>query len=519
MCGKNLAKSSNVASKKDSEVILEMKGITKRFPGVVSNDRVDFTLRKGEIHSILGENGAGKSTLMKILYGLYKPDEGEIKIWGKKVSINSPKDAIKLGIGLVPQHIMLVPNITIWENIVLGVEPSKGPFVDGVEAKRKIKELQEKFDMNVPLDLEPWQVSVGEKQQVEILRTIYRGGKILIMDEPTSMLSPSEKAALLKSMGKMARSGISSIPFITHKIPEVLAVSDRITILRKGQVTGSFETRNISREEIIRRMIGKKIDSKVKRTGYGKEEILKVEKLRALNDKGLPALKDVSLSVHKGEIFGIAGVAGNGQKELVEVIMSLRRATGGKVIYRNKDITSVSSAGMRNLKIAYAPGERFERGIAPNLSISENIALGFYGKAPYSQKGMMNYNEVNKLSQKLVKKYDIKTPNVNVCARTLSGGNLQKLILARELSTEPDFILAEEPTAGLDIGCQDSVHKVLLEEKKKGMAILLVSGDLDEVMKLSDRIAVMYEGEVVSIVPAKKVDKEEIGAMMVGKKI
>ncbi|MGQ9788767.1 MAG: ABC transporter ATP-binding protein [Candidatus Hadarchaeaceae archaeon] len=510
----------SIQSFKDDEYVLEMKGITKRFPGVLANDHIDFTLKKGEIHSILGENGAGKSTLMKILYGLYQPDDGVIKIWGKNVKIRSPKDAIKLGIGLIPQISMLVPTLTVRENIALGLEPSKGPFVDAKEEEQKIRELQKKFGMEVPLYAKPWQLSVGEKQKVEILRAIYRGSKILIMDEPTSMLSPPEKMALLQSMEKMARSGIASVPFITHKIPEVLAVSDRITVLRRGKVTGVFITKKVSREKIIMSMIGREIESEVKipRIKEG-EKVLEVKDLKSYSDKGYLAVKGVSFSVRTGEIFGVAGVAGNGQKELVETIVGLRKAVGGKVFYRGSDITNKSPSTFRSLNVGFVPGERLERGILPHLTLYENVALNYYTKTPYSRRGIMNYDEIIKLTKKLMEEFDIRAPSTSTVARTLSGGNLQKLLLAKELSSNPDFILVEEPTAGLDVGCQEFIHTVFLREKKEKKAILMFSGDLDEIMKLSDTIGVMYEGEMVAVIPRQEATREKIGDLMVGKKI
>ncbi|MEM2878162.1 MAG: ABC transporter ATP-binding protein [Candidatus Hadarchaeales archaeon] len=502
------------------EVVLEMKGITKRFPGVVANDHIDFVLKRGEIHSILGENGAGKTTLMKILYGLYQPDEGEIRVFGKKVQIKSPRDSIRLGIGLVPQISMLVPTLTVRENIVLGLEPCRGVFIDVKEEIKRINELQKKFGLEVPLDAKPWQLSVGEKQKVEILRALYRGSKILIMDEPTSVLSPPEKKSLLESMKKMARSGIASVPFITHKIPEVLAVSDRITILRRGKVTGRLETRKASREKIIMSMIGRSVEFRRERISAKKgRKILEVSCLKSFSDKGVLAVKGVSFFVGQGEILGIAGVAGNGQKELAETIMGLRRASEGKILYAGKDITNKSPSFIRSLNIGFIPGERFKWGISPSLTVYENVAMGYYNKYPFSKRGMLNYGEVIRLTEELIKKFDIRAPSPSTVARTLSGGNIQKLILAKELSSSPGFILAEEPTAGLDVGCQEFIHNVLIQEKKKGTAVLLFSGDLDEIMKISDRIGVMYEGKIVSVVPAAKAKKEKIGSMMVGKRV
>lgn len=512
---------------KPGETIIEMKGITKRFPGVVANDHINFDLRAGEIHSILGENGAGKTTLMKILYGLYRLDEGEIRVRGKRVFIKSPKDAINLGIGMIPQSLMLVPTLTVRENIILGYEPLRGPFLDTKQAEKKIIELQKKFKLGVDLKAKPWQLSIGEKQRVEILRALFREAIILIMDEPTSMLSPAEKKELMKSLQKMAKEGIASIPFITHKMPEVMAISDRITILRKGGVVDVLETKDATKRELAQKMVGRRVLFHIKRrpTKKGKK-ILEVKNLRALSDKGVLALKGVSFFVREGEILGIAGVSGNGQKELAEVIAGLRHSTAGKVIYKGKATANRSSKEIRDLGIGYIPEERMARGIAPNLSVAENLVIGAHTKPPFAHRWFLpldkrwftNPDEVNKYAKRLIREYNVEPPSVEKPAGKLSGGNIQRLILARELSRDPDFLLADKPTAGLDVGSQEFIRKLLMKEKERGKAILLISEDLDEIMMISDRIAVMYEGEIVAIVPAKGANKENIGLMMIGRK-
>lgn len=512
---------------KPGETIIRMKGITKRFPGVVANDHINFDLRAGEIHSILGENGAGKTTLMKILYGIYRLDEGEIRVRGKRASIKSPKDAINLSIGMIPQLLMLVPTLTVRENIILGYEPLRGPFLDTKQAEKKIIELQKKFKLEVDLKAKPWQLSIGEKQRVEILRALFRGAKILIMDEPTSMLSPVEKKELMKSLQKMAKEEMASIPFITHKMPEVMAISDRITVLRKGKVVDVLETKDVTKRGLAQKMVGRRVLFHLKRrpTKKGKK-ILDAKNLKALSDRGVLALKEVSFFVREGEILGIAGVSGNGQKELAEVITGLRHATAGKVVYKGEDTTNRSPKEIRDLGIGHIPEERMARGIVQNLSLAENLIIGSHSKPPFAHRWFLpvgkrwftNPNEINKYAERLIKEYNVETPSVEKPAGKLSGGNIQKLILARELSRDPDFLLADKPTAGLDVGSQEFIRKLLMKERERGKAILLISEDLDEIMMISDRIAVMYEGEIVAIVPTKKANKEKIGLMMIGRK-
>jgi len=493
---------------------------------MIANDHISFELKKGEIHAILGENGAGKTTLMNIIYGLYQPDEGEIRINGKKVSIKSPKDAINLGIGMVHQHFTLVPTMTALDNIILGREPVKGPMLDRKKARKDIIELAKKFKLSIDLDAKIWQMSVGEKQKVEILKALYRGAKILIMDEPTSSLTPPEKEELMLYLKEISKMGIATIPFITHKLPEVMAISNRVTILRKGKLVGTIKTKDATSKILATKMVGREVIFKIKRekSKLG-EKILEVSELKAKGDKGEIALKGVSFDVKRGEIFGIAGVAGNGQRELAEVLVSLRRSTGGKVFWNGKDSTNVPLRKVANVKIGYIPENRMEDGVIADFTVAENMILGLHKQPqfsykwwlPFDKKWFINSKSVNEHSEQLVKDFSVATPDVFKHAGKLSGGNIQKIILARELSNDPDFILANRPTAGLDVGSQEYVYNVLMEAKKNGKAILLISEDLDEILSLSDRIAVIYEGNIRGIFDSAKANKEKIGLLMAGR--
>ncbi|MFQ6085350.1 MAG: ABC transporter ATP-binding protein [Candidatus Bathyarchaeia archaeon] len=508
-----------------SRTILEMRNITKRFPGVVANDHINFDLRAGEIHCILGENGAGKTTLMNILYGLYRMDEGEILADGKNVSIRSPKDAINLGIGMIHQFFTLVPGLTVMENIILGREPTKGPFLDRKRAEKEILELQGKFNLKVDLDAKPEQLSAGEKQRVEILKALYQGARILIMDEPTSVLTPQEKKEFMRSLREMTQKGISSVVFITHKLPEAMAVSDRITIIRKGKVVDVLRTKGIDRRELAQKVVGRKVSFHVKKGATRKGRvILEVKGVKALGDTGVLALKGVSLLVRGGEILGIAGVSGNGQEELVEVIAGQRRAIAGKVLIKGEDVTNCPPRKVRDLKVGYIPESRIERGILPDLSIGENAVLGIHSEPPFAHRWLLPFDKrwftnperMSEYGRRLAAEYNVDTPSIDKPAGKLSGGNIQKLILARELSRNPDLLLADKPTSGLDVGSQEFVRQRLIREREKGKAILLVSEDLDEIIMMSDRIAVMYEGKIVAVVQTKEATKEKIGAMMTG---
>jgi len=504
------------------ETVVEMRNITKHFPGVLANDHINFEVKAGEVHALLGENGAGKTTLMNILYGLYQPDEGEIYIKGEKVEIRSPKDAIELGIGMVHQHFMLVDVFSVVENIVLGLK-ELNIVIPVEEVAKQLEEYGERYGLKIDPSAKIWQLSAGEKQRVEIIKALYRGADILILDEPTSVLAQSEVKPFFEMLRKMVAEG-KSIIFITHKLEEVMAVSDRVTVLRKGKVVGTLKTSETNERELARMMVGREVIFRLEKKPVKRgKPVLEVVNLRALNDKGVEALKGVSFKVYEGEIFGIAGVAGNGQKELIEVVTGLRKATAGKVYIMGEDVTNKPPRVILKKNVAHIPEERIEMGIVPNMNISENLILKYYNEPPfvkefYNEKLriVLNEEEIEKFSNRLVKEYEIMTPSIKTPAKLLSGGNIQRLILARELSSNPSLIIAAHPTYGLDVGATEYIRKLLLKEREKGAAILLVSEDLEEIMSLSDRIAVIFAGEFVGIVKAEEANIEDIGLMMAG---
>jgi len=501
---------------KRGETALEARGITKRFPGVVANDHIDFEIRVGEIHAILGENGAGKTTLMNILFGLYQPDEGEVIIGGKEVKFRSPLDAIDLGIGMVHQNRKLVSAHTVIENIVLG-HPRAGKILNLKRTGNEINELCERYGFKIDLRAKVWQLSEGEKQVVEILKALYRGAKVLILDEPTSALAPPETKKLLASIEAMATDELAIVPFITHKLPIVLAISDRVTVLRRGKVTARLETARVTEKSLAKEMVGREVIFRLERANVetGKP-ILQVENLSALSDKGFLALEGVSFSVREGEIFGIAGVSGNGQHELAEVLAGLRKAQEGKVILEGKDITHSSCLERWQMGLGYIPSERVEVGSIGDFSLVENVAMNFYFDSNFSQRGIVNYRNIRKLTEDIVSEYNVAAPSPDTKAKNLSGGNLQKLILARVLSRRPRLLIANLPTQGLDVGATEFVRNKLMEAKKEKAGILLISEDLDEVLSLSDWVAPVYEGKFMDIIPGEAVTRESVGAMMAG---
>jgi len=512
---------------KPGAVVLEMRGIVKNFPGVLANDHVDLKIKAGEIHALLGENGAGKTTLMNVLYGLYQPDEGKILIKGKPVTIRSPKDAIDLGIGMIHQHFMLVDPLTVTENVVLGLRSPKEPLLDLVTAEKKIEELSKKYGLKVDPKARIEQLSVGERQRVEIIKALYRGAQILILDEPTAVLTPPEVKEMMLMIKRMAKEGLTVIPFITHKMPEVMAISDQVTVLRRGKVVGEIATKRTNEKDLAKKMVGRQVSfgKKRKKVKQGKV-VISVKDLEALNDKGLPALKKVSFEVHEREIVGVAGVSGNGQRELAEVITGLRKATSGKVTILGKDVTNKPPKEITDQGVGHIPEDRMGTGLIMNFSVAENLILGSQSKDPFvnkwflpiNKKWFLDKDEINKHADQLIAEYNIKTPSRDVPARTLSGGNLQKLILARELSRKPKLLIANQPTRGLDVGATEFIQTKIEEQKEKETAVLLISEDLDEILSLSDRIVVVYEGNIAGIVPAEKAKIKDIGLMMAGVK-
>ena len=494
------------------EVIIEMKEIVKHFPGIFANDHIDFDVKEGEIHALLGENGAGKTTLMNILYGLYKPDEGEIYIRGKKVTINSPREAIKLGIGMVHQLFRQVSTFTVAEDIALAA--FNDLLFPKEKAKEKILKLSREFGLTIDPDAEIWQLSATEQQKVEILKVLCRGAEVLILDEPTSTLTPQGKKELFSQLKKMKKRGYAII-FITHKLDEVLEISDRVTILRKGKKVGTLPTSKATKEILAKLMIGREVLFTLEKKNMEKGKIvLEVENLYVLGDRGEVAVKNVSFSIREREILGIAGIGGSGQRELVEALMGLRKVKSGKIILSGKDVTNSSPRELIDAGVAYIPERRVEVGLVPTMSVKENLILKNYRNL--SGKLFLNFKAINKFAEEKISRYNITASSLNIPSGTLSGGNIQKLILAREISGEPKLLIAAYPTYGLDIGSIEIIRKLLLERREKKSAILLISEDLDEIMNMSDRIAVMYEGRFIGIIDADKSTREKIGLMMSG---
>ncbi|MBK5106814.1 MAG: ABC transporter ATP-binding protein [Anaerolineales bacterium] len=501
---------------KRGDTVLEARGITKRFPGVVANDGVNFDIKAGEIHAILGENGAGKTTLMKILFGEYLPDEGEILIAGRPMNFRSCLDAIDMGIGMVHQHRKLIPAHSVIENILLG-HPRAGKILNIKRAEIEIVELCEKYGFKIDLKAKVWQLSEGEKQVVEILKALYRGAEILIMDEPTSALAPTETDKLLESIEAMSRDDLAIVPFITHKLPIVLAISDRVTVLRRGKVVASMDTDKATERSLAMDMVGREVIFRIEKTAVEVgETILQVEDLSARSDKGLLAIDGVSFSIKEGEIFGVAGIAGNGQQELVEVLAGLRPSEGGKVILDGNDITHTSSLQRWELGMGYIPADRINVGSIADFSLVENTAMNYFFDPAYLQRGTLDYSKLRELTEEMIEKFDVATPGPETTAKSLSGGNLQKVILARVLSRNPRLVIAHLPTQGLDVGATEFVRNQLIEAQKEKAGVLLISEDLDEVLSLSDRVAPIYEGKFMDIIPGSQAKRESVGAMCAG---
>ncbi len=497
--------------------VLEMRGITKQFPGVLANDNVDFRLEKGEIHALLGENGAGKTTLMKILYGLYEADEGMVLVDGEEVSIKKPNDAINLGIGMVHQHFMLIPPFTVAENLVLGAEPVKnGLFMDMEKAIAKANEVSETYGLAVDPNAKVVDISVGMQQRVEILKALLRGAEILVLDEPTAVLTPQEVTELFEIMRNLTEQG-KSIIFISHKLKEVLDISDHVTVLRRGKSIGTVATAKTTQQELARMMVGRDVELVVEK-GPAKpgKNILQVSELHVLDQRHLPAVRGVSFSVRAGEIFGIAGVDGNGQSELVEAITGMRRPTSGRVVINGHDLTGARPREVFESGVVHIPSDRHRHGLVLDFTIAENMILQTYYKPPFSNRGELDWETIHQEARRLIEEFDVRTPSEKVAAGSLSGGNQQKVIVARELSRQPELIVAAQPTRGLDVGAIEFVHRKLVEARDDGKAVLLVSLELDEILALADRIAVMYEGEIVGVVDSDTVTEEELGLMMAG---
>jgi ABC-type uncharacterized transport system ATPase subunit len=502
-----------------------MRGIVKRFPGgVIANDMIDFELRAGEIHGLLGENGAGKTTLMNILYGFYQPDAGSIEIFGHPVAFRSPSDAIRYGIGMVHQHFKLVSDMTVAENVVLGLKSPKGILTDIASAEKRISTLSDQHGLHVDPKAEIWQLAVGELQRVEILKALYRDAKVLILDEPTSVLAPTEVSDFFNSLRGLKRAQISVV-LITHKLDEVLDVTDRVTVLRKGRKVATYATEAVNKEKLAHMMVGEEIPPIADKAKIHEgEAVLRLAKLSVLSDRGIEAVKSVSFEVRNGEILGIAGVSGNGQRELVQAIVGLRKPSSGSVTFKNVDITGKSPQKIIDLGLAYVPENRTEDAVIADFRLDENMILKDFDKAPICSvianrvPTMLNAKEITRRAEEAIKHFNIMATGISAKARSLSGGNIQKLILARELSGRPSLVVVSQPTRGLDVGATEFVRSILIQQRNRGAAILLVDEDLTELITLSDRAVVMYKGELVGLLEAGHFNVDEIGLLMTGAK-
>ncbi len=500
-----------------TDIVLEAKGISKHFPGVLANDQVDFDLRKGEIHALLGENGAGKTTLMNILYGLYLPDSGSILVEGKPAVIHSPKDSITLGIGMVHQHFMLIPVFTVSENIMLGDETVRyGVMLDQKTVAKRVQDLSHQYNLEVDPTALVGQLPVGVQQRVEIVKALYRNAQILILDEPTAVLTPQEADELFGIMRGLTERGVSII-FITHKLKEVLAVADRITVMRNGKVVGTCKPDETNEAKLASMMVGREVILKVDK-GPAKpgEEVIRVEDLRVCDFRNLEIVRGVSFHVNAGEVLGIAGVQGNGQTELVEALTGLRPVSSGKMIFSGKDMTGKPPRPITETGMAHIPEDRQRHGLVLGYTVADNMVLNTYYQPPFAERGMLQPKAIDANSRKLIQDFDVRTPSPFVPVSKLSGGNQQKVIVARELSHPVKLVVANQPTRGLDVGSIEYIHKEIIIMRDRGVAVLLVSAELDEIMALSDRIAVMYRGQIVTTVDAARVTREQLGLWMAG---
>ncbi|WP_094606585.1 Galactose/methyl galactoside import ATP-binding protein MglA [Sporomusa silvacetica DSM 10669] len=499
------------------EYVVEMQGIRKEFIGIVANDDITLAVRRGEIHAILGENGAGKSTLMNILFGLYQPDSGRIRLRGQEVRITNPNVANDLGIGMVHQHFQLVHNFTVTENIILGIEPSRFGIVNTRSASRRIKELSERYGLNVDPDAKIEDISVGMQQRVEILKMLYRDAEVLIFDEPTAVLTPQEIADLIGIMKNLAAEG-KAIILITHKLKEIKAAADRCTVIRRGRCIGTVDVASCSKEEMAEMMVGRPVFLKVEKEGYSPGEVLlEIKELTVLNQSKRPAVKKISFCVHAGEILGIAGIDGNGQSELVEAITGLRKIQTGQILLQGNDISSLTIKERIDAGLAHVPEDRQKRGLVLDYSLEDNLVLEVYGRPPFSQNYVLNRPAVRHYAKEIMQYFDVRAAQGSVTiARLLSGGNQQKAIIGREISLNPKVLIAVQPTRGLDVGSIEYIHRRLIAQRDAGYAVLLVSLELEEILNLSDRIAVISQGELIGLVQADATNENDLGMMMAG---
>ncbi|MEO7911715.1 MAG: ABC transporter ATP-binding protein [Roseiflexaceae bacterium] len=496
--------------------VLEVRNITKRFPGVLANDHISFTLEAGEIHTFLGENGAGKSTLMNILYGLYDPDEGEIFINGKQVNIHGPNDAIRQGLGMVHQHFMLVPTLTVAENVMLGTEITNGWLLDERTANNRIRDLSKQYGLDVPPDALIMDLPVGVQQRVEIVKALYRGADMLILDEPTAVLTPQEADELFVVVRSLVAQG-KSIIFISHKLREVLAIADRITVLRRGRVVGTADPKTANDQQLAAMMVGREVLLRVdKDPATPGDEVLEVQDLRVLDDRHALAVDNLSLHVRAGEVLGIAGVQGNGQTELVEALTGLRPVVSGHVKLLGNDVTGAKPRTILETGVAHIPEDRHRHGLVLSYPIADNLVLSTYYHEPFAHGIQVDAEAINQNAQRLVKEFDVRTPSTLTPASSLSGGNQQKVVVAREFSRPIKLLIAAQPTRGLDVGSIEFIHNGIIRQRDEGVAVLVVSAELDEILALSDRIAVMFKGKIIAIVPAEEATREGLGLLMAG---
>jgi general nucleoside transport system ATP-binding protein len=500
------------------EYVIEMLNIRKEFPGIVANDNITLQVKKGEIHALLGENGAGKSTLMNVLFGLYQPEKGEIRVKGKPVNITNPNIANDLGIGMVHQHFMLVDPFTVTENIILGQETTSKGMIDIKKAENDVRAISERYGLAVDPSAKIQDISVGMQQRVEILKTLYRGAEILIFDEPTAVLTPQEIGELIQIMKTLISEG-KSIILITHKLKEIMEVCDRCTVIRKGKGIGTVTVSETNPNELASLMVGREVTfttEKIEATP--KHDVFTIENLHVKDSRGLGAVNGLDLTVRAGEIVGIAGVDGNGQSELIEAITGLRKIESGTVKLNGKEITKLSPRKITESGIAHIPQDRHKHGLVLDFPIGENMVLQTYYQEPNSKMGVLNFKNIYKKARTLIEEFDVRTPSEYTPARALSGGNQQKAIIGREVDRNPDLLIAAQPTRGLDVGAIEFIHKRLIEQRDNGKGVLLVSFELDEIMNVSDRIAVIYEGKIVAIVNPKETTEQELGLLMAGSK-
>ena len=508
-----------------AEYAVEMRNITKQFPRVLANDDVTFLVKPGEIHALVGENGAGKSTLMNMLYGLLRPSSGTIAINGKSVEFDGPGDAIAQGIGMVHQHFMLIPPLTVAENVILGQEPSKRGVVDITQANKMVRELSDQYGLKIDPSVKVESLTVGIEQRVEIIKVLYRKAEILILDEPTAVLTPQEVDELFEILRSLQKQG-KTIIVITHKLQEVMAISDNVTVMRRGKYVGSVATKDSSKEELANMMVGRKVLLRVEREkAKPGQEVLAVQNIHASYNKKFPILHGVSFAVRSGEILGLAGVEGNGQSELIEVITGLRKAEKGRISLDGNDITNLSPRTIKERGLGHIPEDRHRRGLVLDYTVAQNMILGLHHRLPFIKRlgrktfpgiDVMNTEEINKTAEQLIQEFDVRPPDRENLVGNLSGGNQQKIVVAREFNHNPKFLLAAQPTRGVDVGSIEFIHRRLVQARDAGKAVLLISADLEEILSLSDRIAVIYEGKIVGILDPEDATEERLGLMMTG---